>query len=329
MDIFMEKYLLNPDLPLINNNFKGNFIKHGKFSNYPWPDTDASLGNVLKWFLSPNPQKEEKKRDEFKLQVIKDPSIFDTQEDAVVWLGHSSFFIRIGGKNLLFDPVIKGLPLMKRHAEFPCEPDKIKNIDYILLSHGHRDHFDTASLKIIIEQNPLAKVLGPLKLCGLIRKFNKKVMVQEAAWYQEFNTENTLKITFLPALHWHRRSMTDFNEVSWGAFMIQTKNQKIFYAGDTAYGSHFKDIKNIMGVSDICLLPIGAYKPTFLMQASHMSPTDAIQAFKDLEGKKIIPMHYGTFDLSNEPLGEPIRILRKELNTNYLTELAVGEKFLL
>jgi L-ascorbate metabolism protein UlaG (beta-lactamase superfamily) len=115
----------------------------------------------------------------------------------------------------------------------------------------------------------------------------------------------------------------------WGAFMIETNNQKLFYSGDTAYGSHFTEIKDVLGPPDICFLPIGAYKPTFLMKQSHMDPYEAIQAFKDLNGKKFIPMHYGTFDLANEPLGEPIRILRKELDQKFLKVLAVGEKVLL
>lgn len=324
----MEKYILNPELPVVNKNYKGNLVKDGRFSNHPWPDTDASFGKVLKWMLSSNPQKLEKKKDDFRLTVLKDPTIFQETRDCIVWLGHSSFLLRVKGRNLLFDPVLGKLPLMKRFSDFPCPEESIQNIDYILLSHAHRDHFDDASLKKIFAQNPAAEVLAPLKVGKLVKKLNKNIPQQEAGWYQQFKTED-VTITFLPALHWHRRHAYDFNEMLWGSFMIETSNHKLFYAGDTAYGSHFSEIKEVMGAPDICFLPIGAYKPTFLMKQSHMDPYEAIEAFKDFNGKKFIPMHYGTFDLANEPLGEPIRILRKELDQKYLKVLAVGEKFLL
>lgn len=324
----MEEYILNPDLPLVAENYKGNLLKKGRFTNHPWPDTEAGFGKVLKWMFTPNPQKEEKKKDKFRLNVIRNNRIFTSIEDCIVWLGHSSFFIRLNGKNLLFDPVLRGLPALNRFSELPCREEDILNIDYLLLSHAHRDHFDKDSLEKIFSQNPHAKILSPLKVGKLVQRINKKMHVEEAAWYQQFRTEG-VRITFLPALHWHRRHLNDFNKMLWGSFMIETASIKIFYAGDTAYGSHFKDIRNKLGEPDICLLPIGAYKPTFLMKQSHMDPYEAIQSFFDMNGKKFIPMHYGTFDLANEPLGEPIRILRKELDENYLKELAIGEKFLL
>lgn len=321
---FMEKYISNPDLPLINRNFKGNLMKDGRFSNHPWPDTDASLKNVLKWFLTPNPQRQEKKEDTFRLKVIRNEKIFERKENGIVWLGHSAFFLRLDGKSLLFDPVLFSLPLIKRLAELPCAADKIKNIDYLLLSHGHRDHFDNKSLETVLRQNPRAIVLCPLKIGSLVRKLDRDRTIQEAGWYQEFRTGG-VKITMLPALHWHRRYTGDFNEMLWGSFMVEGRDQKIFFAGDTAYGSHFSEIRSVTGAPDICLLPIGAYKPPFLMQASHMNPQEAVRSFTDLGGKQFIPMHYGTYDLANEPIGEPIRMVRKDLSADKLKELAVGE----
>jgi L-ascorbate metabolism protein UlaG (beta-lactamase superfamily) len=325
----MEQYISNPNLPNINPDFKGNKFVDGQFSSYPWPDTDASFGNVLKWFVSPNPQKKEKKNDDFRLVVLKNESIFSTKEDSITWLGHSSFFIRLGGKNILFDPVLYKLPFMRRYSEIPCSVESIKNIDYLLLSHGHRDHFDEPSLKKIFNQNPKVKVLAPLKLSKLVNAVNENIEVEEAGWFQTFTIKDTIKITFLPALHWNRRGANDFNEMLWGSFLLETGNHKIFYAGDTAYGDHFKEIQRIVGNPTICLMPIGAYKPTFMMKASHMNPEEAIQAFKDLGGKKFIPMHYGTFDLSDEPLGEPIRTIREKLKKEYLIAPAVGEIILI
>jgi L-ascorbate metabolism protein UlaG (beta-lactamase superfamily) len=325
----MDQYLYNPDLSFINKNYKGNLVRNGKFTNYSWPDTDASFLKVISWMLSKNPQRKEKKKDDFKVKVIKDPALFESKEDMIVWLGHASFFIRLNGKNLLFDPVYYKIPFVKKYVEFPCPIENIKGIDYLLLSHGHRDHFDEPTLKKILPKNPNLKILCPLKIGTLVKAINKNADIQEAGWYQQYNIEDDIKITLLPALHWNKRGLIDFNTSLWGSFMLETKNQKIFYAGDTAYGTHFKEIRNVMGTPDICILPIGAYKPSFIMKNSHMSPHEAIEAFKDLGGKIFIPMHYGTFDLADEPLGEPIRIVRNELNNPHLKELAVGEKFLL
>ncbi|MBX9850530.1 MAG: MBL fold metallo-hydrolase [Cytophagaceae bacterium] len=324
----MKKYLWNPQLITIKENYPGNLYEKGQFSNYPWPDTNASFKNVFRWFVSRNPQKKDKKKENFRLDVIHDSKIFESRKNVIVWLGHASFFIRANGVNILIDPVLADLSIIKRKAAFPCEAADIRNIDFILLSHGHRDHLDEYSLKKIFAQNQQAVVLGPLQCEKLIRPISKKIKFQEAGWYQQYDIKN-IKITFLPALHWHRRGLNDFNEVLWGSFMIETDAHKIFFAADTAYGSHFKEIKEVMGNPDICILPIGAYKPEFLMKQSHINPIEAIQAFRDMEGKKFIPMHYGTFDLADEPLGEPIKMLKENLEKKFLAELKVGEKFLI
>ena len=100
------------------------------------------------------------------------------------------------------------------------------------------------------------------------------------------------------------------NQVLWGSFMLRAKNKQIYFAGDSAYKDHFVEIKELFGEPDFCILPVGAYKPAFMMEQSHLDPREAVQAFHDLGGKLLIPMHFGTFDLSDEPAGEPVRILQ-------------------
>lgn len=324
----MEQYLNNPSLNTIKPDYPGNKVINNQFTNHPWPDTDASFKGVFRWYFSKNPQAKEKKIESYKLELIKDASFFDAKEDKIVWLGHSSFFIRINGVNILTDPVYTDLPFLKRKVGIPFSFDQIRNIDIILLSHAHRDHFDHKSLEAVIKKCPEAILLAPLKSSPLIRKIHKNAVIQEAGWYQTFNIITSSEITYLPALHWHRRGMNDFNEVLWGSFMIRSNHKTIYFAGDTAYGSRFTEIKKTCGSPDIALLPIGAYKPSWLMKKSHTSPEEAAQAFKDLEARKIIPMHYGTYDLANEPLGEPIKILKEIINPTDLLELKVGERFM-
>jgi L-ascorbate metabolism protein UlaG (beta-lactamase superfamily) len=244
---------------------------------------------------------------------MANPGLFQDTRDTIAWLGHATFLIRVKGLTFLVDPVLFDLPLMKRRSPLPCPPEVFHNIDYLLLSHGHRDHLDKQSIKLVFDQNPGLKAFGPLAMAPLVHKMVPGLPLQEAGWYQQFNLEKSqdLQLYFLPAAHWHRRGLSDMNKVLWGSFLIRTPEQTIFFAGDTALGPHFREIRDLFGPPDICILPVGAYKPAFLMQQSHLNPWEAIQAFHALGGKTFIPMHYGTFDLSDEPAGEPVRLLQE------------------
>lgn len=306
----MSTYLYNSSLPFVKTNFNGNRIWNGRFTNFPYPDPEPSWRKVVRWKLAKNPQKKEKQEDSFQLAVASQLALPE-EDNYLLWLGHASFFIRWNGINILTDPILGNLSLIKRKAPLPVPISALQNIDYVLISHAHRDHYDVSSLKQLYKQNPRMVVLGPLKLQYLLSKIAPAVLHQEAGWYQQYETHKDINISFLPAIHWHRRGLTDLNEVLWGSFIIESPktNERIYFAGDSAYGKHYKDIQAAVGSMNICLLPVGAYKPEWLMKGSHMSPSEAIKAFSDLNGETFIPMHYGTFDLADEPLGEPYRIL--------------------
>ena len=301
-------YLSNKKLPIIKENYPGNKFENGQFLS-DYPREQPSFLTILKWQLSPNPQKKEKQTDNFTPKVFKDQSIFESTENQIVWLGHASFLFRIEGKLLLTDPCLKDLPFIKRRHELPFPISAIKKLDYILFSHAHRDHYDISSLKEILKYNPKVTFLLPLKQGYLLNKLGN-YSYQEAGWYQVFDILESFKITFLPALHWNKRGLSDFNKTLWGSILIEVEGKKIYFAGDTGYADHFKDINNLFGSMDICIMPVGAYKPKYMMEASHVNPEDAIKAFHELNGKQFIPMHYGTYDLSDEPPSEPIRMLK-------------------
>jgi L-ascorbate metabolism protein UlaG (beta-lactamase superfamily) len=148
-----------------------------------------------------------------------------------------------------------------------------------------------------------------LEISSLLDKQHANVKYQEAGWYQLFHLSEDVEVIFLPAKHWNRRGLTDYNITLWGSFLLRWNDKKIYFAGDSAYDIHFQEIRELLGDMDICIMPVGAYKPPFMMKEAHMNPAEAIQAFHDLGGKVFIPMHYGTYDLSDEPLGEPLSIL--------------------
>jgi L-ascorbate metabolism protein UlaG (beta-lactamase superfamily) len=325
-------YTSNPNLPIIKPAYPGNRLLNGKFTNED-KDVEAGFTKVLRWQLTRNPQKAEKKADPFRLKVIENKAVSKQGADKIVWLGHATFLIQLLGQNLLIDPVFGNLPLIPRKSALPCLPSNLTNIDHLLISHGHRDHLDKPSIQQVLSNNPAVQVLAPLQMQKLIFSFGKITQYQEAGWYQQYQIPGEVDILFLPAKHWHRRGLNDFNEILWGSFLIRTRQISIYFGGDSAYGEHFTHIRQTVGPVDICILPVGAYKPPFMMQGSHMNPTEAIQAFHDLQGKLLIPMHYGTFDLSDEPIGEPYRLLKQAQQENKiqgkLKLASVGEEILL
>jgi len=320
----MTEFQFNPNLQTIKKEWLGNCFIDGEFTNGLKKDKKTLPLDILKWKLSKNPQQEEKKNDSFKLNVIQNHQFANTSDDIIVWLGHATFFIRVNGISFITDPIFNNLGIIKRLSKLPCRLTDLKNIDYILISHGHRDHFDKESVKQLFKNNPGAEALIPLKLGRFFTK--NQFSFQEAGWYQKYKSDRKIEIFFMPAKHWNRRGLNDFNKTLWGSFIIRTDKNTIFFAGDTSYGEHFKEIGEVFPKPDYCLMPIGAYKPEYLMKESHLSPIEAIQAFKDLGGKKFIPMHYATFDLANEPIGEPVSLLEQNRQNLDISIVDIGER---
>ena len=324
-------YVFNPNLSIIKNNWKGNVLINGEFHNDTVQET-RSIWNAIKWKLSPNPQQKEKDLDNLELPTFYFGD-FSKEESNIIWLGHSTFLITINGVSLITDPCFFDLPVAKRKIPVPCNINKLKPIDYLLISHDHRDHFDKKSLNVITTNNPGIEALLPLNAGRLFNtKELKPIVKQEAGWFQEYKLKEDLRIIFLPARHWGKRSIFDYNKTLWGSFLIISDHTKVFFSGDTAYDPIiFKEIQSIFGNIDICLLPIGAYSPRSMMQTSHTTPEEAFKIFNDLEGGTFIPMHYGTYDLSDEPMGEPIRRIKMcfDDDSGKLKILNAGEKFII
>ncbi|WP_303310740.1 MBL fold metallo-hydrolase [Hymenobacter sp. BT730] len=307
-------YARNEQLRTIKPNYPGNKLFGQQFANGD-KLYNPDFSNVIRWkLLTENPQKQEKKQDTWAPAVVPCTDFFTSANDALVWLGHATFLLRVAGLTLLFDPVLYDSPFLRRRHPLPCRPEDIVGIDYLLLSHGHRDHLDEQSVKRLAGQNPQMQVLTSLRMQPLLQKMAPTLRVQEAGWWQQFDLgpNAPLEIFYLPAAHWHRRGLTDMNQVLWGSFMIRTPDGRlIFFTGDTAYAEHFEEIEKLFGPIDVCLLPIGAYKPAFMMQLSHVNPHEAAKAANVLRAGHVVPMHYGTFDLSDEPASEPLRLLQE------------------
>jgi L-ascorbate metabolism protein UlaG (beta-lactamase superfamily) len=327
----ITSYTSNPVLATVKPDWKGTPLdQDGLFMNYEYP-WKLDFGNVLKYIMHHNPQKEFKKHDTWKIPVIKDDQWLTDPSDKIVWFGHASFFIQLSGIRILIDPVYGKLPVGKRFSEMPVAPEKLLNIDYILVSHAHYDHCDKNSIKLLTANNPNALILTGLKLDELIGKWTNN-KIQTAGWYQQYQLDKDLKITFLPSRHWANRTLFDDNTTLWGGFMIEKDGKRIYYGGDSAHGSHFKDAGELFQNIQVALIGAGAYAPAWFMGPMHQNPYDAVQAFHATRAKTFIPFHYGTFDSADEPLGEPEQILMK-LNAegkieNELRILKLGELYL-
>lgn len=310
--VVIEKYVRNEKLQTVKADWKGTPVdEKGRFVNVEHPFLPSTL-DLLKWQLSANPQKEEKQNDKSPLRVLDPTEFLNGEENGILWLGHASIYIRLNGKTILIDPVFGDPTFLKRFVEVPNPIEKIKQVDYILVTHDHRDHCDEATLRDLAKKFPRAKFLSGLEMQDLLGEWKTETNeMKNACWYQRFDlSDENLKIAFVPVRHWSRRGLFDTNQRLWGGFVIESGETKIYHGGDSGYGSHYKELAETFGEIDYFIIGIGAYKPRWFMKPNHNSPEDALQAFRDAKAKVLIPMHYGTFDLSDEPPSEPLRLLK-------------------
>ena len=232
--------------------------------------------------------------------------------DYIGWIGHATFLIKLGNTTIITDPVFSknAGPLIfgpKRFTEPALNLKEIPPVDIFLLTHNHYDHQDMMTIRRFPFKN--TKVMAPLKLGKYFEK-NGYSDVNEMDWYEEIIVNEKMKITFLPAVHWSKRSLTDTNKSLWGNFLIEYDEKKILFACDTGVGNIYKEIGEKYGPIDINIINIGAYNfypltPYKDKSAYHTNPEEALEISRDLKSKKVIGMHWGTFVLSLEPIMEP------------------------
>ena len=232
--------------------------------------------------------------------------------DYIGWIGHATFLIKLGETTIITDPVFSknAGPLIfgpKRFTEPALNLREIPPVDIFLLTHNHYDHQDMTTIRKFPFKK--TKVMLPLKL-GKYFKRNGYSDVNEMDWYEEIIINNKMKITFLPAVHWSKRSLTDTNKTLWGNFLIEYEDKKFLFACDTGVGNIYKEIGERYGPIDLTFINIGAYNFYPIMpykdkSTYHTNPEEALSISRDLKSKKIIGMHWGTFVLSLEPIMEP------------------------
>ena len=293
-----------------------------RFSNSDGMKNEKSLSEVLKWSWSREEPKKEfiKTNENINLNSLKD------REHYALWIGHSTFLINNGDLTILTDPIFseRASPLNfagpKRLIKPVIKIKDLPEVDVITISHNHYDHLDVNSLRKIQKKFPNVKILVPQGDLKLLKNYNLNNGF-EFLWWEEITLNNT-KFIFTPAQHWSARGLRDRNKSLWGSWFIKTEEKNIFHAGDTGYSDDFIEIRNRLGPVDFAMIPIGAYDPQWFMSYSHVNPEEALNIAKDLDAKKSIGMHWGTFILTDEPVLEPRERLNKitnQTNINFYT----------
>ncbi len=246
-----------------------------------------------------------------------------SSEDFICFLGHASVLVQLCGKRILFDPVFGDIPFYKRITPFVYDIKSLFPIDAVAISHLHYDHFDIPSLKKLLCKDPLFII--PLGMRKYMKRVSLNLKLKELSWFE--STEiGDIKITFVPAKHWGARGPFDKNRSLWGGYVVKSPDVSVYFAGDSGYDEHFKIIGERFKI-DIALLPIGAYEPRYVMKNHHLNPKEAYKAFLDLKAKVFIPIHFGTFVLSDEGVYEPVEKLNEVANKKDILYLNQGEIF--
>lgn len=255
-------------------------------------------------------------------------------EPTVTWVGHSTLVVQMDHVTFLTDPIWSDRPSPvsfagpKRFVPPGVSFDDLPDIDFVVVSHNHYDHMDLPTLVRLAERDPQTRFFVPLENANLLRE-NGIANVEELDWGQ-FIAHEGVRIYCLPAQHWSKRGLGDDREMLWSSWAVVGSERRFFFAGDTGYFDGFRKIAEAVGPFDLAAVPIGAYAPTDMMKASHMNPEEAIRAALDLRAERALAMHFGTFDLSDEPLDEPPRRFKtaaasSDLGTDAAWVFKVGE----
>ena len=309
--LFWPAFGKKPDAKKRENYQKraSNF-KDGKFHNldefYLFTD-DSEMDNFFESDKRPVP-----------IMTIpaKSPSFINhptIDQLSITWFGHSSLMIQMHGMNILVDPVFSKrtspFPLvgMKRFSRLPLSVEELPNIDIVLLTHDHYDHLDYNTIKKI--KDKAKHFVVPLGVESHLEKWNVDAnKIHSMAWWEEIDI-NGLTIGCTPATHFTRRSINDSFATLWASFVLKDEYHQIFESGDGGFGDHFKQIYQKYGLFDLVLGECGQYNT--LWKSTHMFPNETYQLTKLLKASYVIPIHWGSFKLSNHPWDDPVTRLVK------------------
>jgi N-acyl-phosphatidylethanolamine-hydrolysing phospholipase D len=226
---------------------------------------------------------------------------------SLTWIGHATFLLRLGGKLIATDPIwSERIAVIRRKSPPGAELAELPPIDIVTVSHNHFDHLDAPTIRRLGAQ-PL--YVTPVGNGRWLRDAGAERIV-ELEWWQAHEVDG-VTITLVPARHWSMRAPWNRNDALWGGFVYRAADGCAYHSGDTGAFEGFAEIGTRLGPIDWAMLPIGAYEPRWFMRPQHMNPEDAGEAYRQLSARILCAMHWGTFKLTDEPLGEPPERMRR------------------
>ena len=288
--------------------------RDGEFQNQlPTPGYTGQKSMLTAWweFLT---ARRDNARPAQPLPLVKtDLASLPVEQDTVVWLGHSSWYVQLAGKRILIDPVFSNYAapfsfLNKAFAgDYPWTAQTMPPIDLLIISHDHYDHLDYATLKALMPK--IKRVVTPLGVGSHLRYWGMDpASIDEADWQQKISVGNDLDIHVLPARHFSGRGLKR-NQTLWASFMLVSGSRKLYYSGDSGYGPHFKAIGEQFGPVDLAILENGQYDQDW--KYIHMMPEETAQAAEDLQARAVLPGHAGRFVLAKHTWDDPYKRLAK------------------
>lgn len=258
---------------------------------------------------------------------VKLENKINNNEAVVTYINHASFLIQMNGLNIITDPIWSeyagpfGKFGVKRTIYPGINIEQLPKIDFILISHSHYDHLDLPSIEALTKNNDNIKILTGLGVNRYIDYCKTTTNCKELDWWDHIeNKGSDIEFHFVPAHHWSSRTLFDKNTSLWGGFIIKSKDKSIYFAGDTGFGEGkiFRIIKEKFQNITLSILPIGAYKPEWFLQNMHSTPEESAKIFKILESEYAIPMHYDTFQLSDEEYQDPLIDLKQAITKHQI-----------
>lgn len=289
-----------------------------------------SLGDVLRWQFGSNRQRANWPEWAPSPHADSPPPRVDGGKVRLSFVGHASWLIQAAGLNILIDPVwsTRASPLSfagpKRRNDPGIAFEALPKIDVALVSHGHYDHLDLATLsKLAAKFAP--RVITPLGNDVTMRSADDTIRAEGFDWHDRVELGGGIAVTLVPTRHWTARGLFDRNKTLWASFVLETPAGKLYIVCDSGYGegTHFRKVAERHGPLRLAILPIGAYEPRWFMKDQHMNPADAVKALADCGAAQALAHHHGTFQLTDEAIDAPVTALGEALDQAKLSR----EKF--
>ena len=304
-------------------NYEGPVSDHFDGTRFFDPDGSPpkSLGEVLRWQFGPDRQRQPWPEWAPSPYADTPPPRVTGDKVRLSFVGHASWLIQTSELNMLIDPVWsdRASPFSfagpKRHNAPGIAFEALPPIDIALVSHGHYDHLDVATLsKLNAKFSP--RVITPLGNDVTMRSADSAIRAEAFDWHNRIELGSGVAVTLVPTRHWSARGLFDRNKALWASFVLETPAGKLYIVCDSGYGNgkHFRSVAEAHGPLRLAILPIGAYEPRWFMRDQHMNPEDAVKALADCGADRALAHHYGTFQLTDEAIDAPVAALAEALD---------------